>query len=219
MSCTNMRSFMLAALVGVASCAPSPGLLSPVTDLLSDTLNIVDDQVEDVAVVASALLGELGDIKPTATPSSIEDVVSVVQSVAGAEPTAFLHSAVELVLNGLGPDSLDGVLEQYSQGSNSENNENTREPESVIYPSAHDDDAPYSVSEEVLRAAIHIPDSFTYGKKPPVVMPPATAAKGGLCYESNLGKLLPETDYADPVWLNIPGWALEEVPWNAVLFP
>ncbi|KAH7037025.1 uncharacterized protein B0I36DRAFT_282680 [Microdochium trichocladiopsis] len=216
-----MRTTTLAAtLLGAASAVPGllggvTGLVGGLTGALQGTLDKIDDQLNDVGVVGAVLLAELGQIKPTATPSSIKEVASIVKKVGGAKPTALLQSAVELVLNGLGPTSLEGVIQQYSAGSNSENNVNTREPAKVIFPSADADDVPYSITEEKLRAAIYIPDTFTYGKKPPVVLVPGTATKGGLCYEPNLAKLLPQEDYADPVWLNIPGWLLEEVPWNA----
>ena len=176
----------------------------------------VQDQTEDLTSSLSALLQQLDEIVPSPAPTSIEDVASILESIAGAEPTALVESVVTLVTNGLGPDSLEGVLQQYSTGSNSENNVNTREPPTAVYPALGDQDAPYSISEEVLRGAIHIPDTFTYGQKPPVILVPGTATKGGFAYEPNLAKLLPQEEYADPLWLNIPGWLLESVPWNSV---
>lgn len=67
-----------------------------------------------------------------------------------------------------------------------------------------DGNAPFSVDEETLRAAIYIPSGFTWGEMQPVIMSPGTGAYGYVNFASNMGKLLATTDYADPVYLNIP---------------
>ncbi|KXJ93619.1 hypothetical protein Micbo1qcDRAFT_220240 [Microdochium bolleyi] len=221
--------------MGAAVAAPSPGLLSnlggvagglsggltsTLTGTLKNTVTKIEGQLNDAGVAGSALLAQLGDIKPTSTPKSINDVVAIVRRVGGVDPTALLESAVTLVLNGLGPTNLAGVLEQYSDGVNSEHNNNPREPPHPIFPqasgvSSSSEDAPYSFDEAQLRGAIHIPDTFTYGRKPPIILVPATGTKGGFTYQPNVAKLLSKEDYADPVWLNIPGWLLEDVPSNA----
>ena len=222
----HLHTLILVALLGQGIALPAvssptledraPQLLGGLTDLVGGLLDRVQDQTEDLTSSVSALLQQLDEIVPSPAPTSIEDVISILQSAAGAEPTALVQSVMTRVTNGLGPDSLEGVLQQYSTGSNSENNVNTREPATPVYPQLDVLDAPYSISEEVLRGAIHIPDTFTYGQKPPVILVPGTATKGGFAYEPNLAKLLPQEDYADPLWLNIPGWLLESVPWNSV---
>ncbi|KAK7182305.1 hypothetical protein DPSP01_002392 [Paraphaeosphaeria sporulosa] len=196
----------------------APGLLG-LTDglgkVVDGLLDRIHDETEELTTAVLALLQQLDEVVPTATPTSIEDVATILKGIAGAEPTTFIESVVSLAKNGLGPGSFEGVFKQYSAGSNSENNVNEREPSKKLYPSAGDNDAPYSIDEETLRAAIYIPDTFTYGEKPPVILVPGTATKGGLCYEANLAKLLTKEDYADPLWLNIPGWLLESAPWNS----
>lgn len=81
---------------------------------------------------------------------------------------------------------------------------NPRVPSGKAFYNKVDKDAPFSVDENTLRAAIYIPPGFTWGKKQPVVMSPGTGAYGYVNFASNIGKLLATTDYADPVYLNIP---------------
>lgn len=78
-----------------------------------------------------------------------------------------------------------------------------------------DGNAPFSVDEETLRAAIYIPPGFTWGKKQPIVLSPGTGGYGYSQFASNIGKLLATTDYADPIYLNIPGALLADAQVNA----
>lgn len=59
-------------------------------------------------------------------------------------------------------------------------------------------------------------DTFTFGQKPPVVLVPGTGSKGCETYSSNFIKLFQGVAYADPVWLNIPGFLLDDAQNNAV---
>lgn len=76
-------------------------------------------------------------------------------------------------------------------------------------------DAPFSVPEDQLRAAIYLPPSFTYGKKQPVIMSPGTGSTGFSAFTPNMGKLLAQTDFADPVYLNVPGYLLGDIQIHA----
>ncbi|PYI27713.1 alpha/beta-hydrolase [Aspergillus indologenus CBS 114.80] len=89
---------------------------------------------------------------------------------------------------------------------NSIDNQNP-DPSTSIYPRVSERDAPYSVPESSLRAAIHIPADFQYGRdgKTPVLLVPGTGTHGGEAYAPNLTKLLRDSPFGDPVWLNIPG--------------
>lgn len=49
----------------------------------------------------------------------------------------------------------------------------------------------------------------------PVLLVPGTAVPAGLTYHPNFAKLLAATDFADPVWVNIPGNSLGDVQVNA----
>jgi hypothetical protein len=77
-------------------------------------------------------------------------------------------------------------------------------------------DAPYTLPELALRSAIRIPLGFTFGQKPPVILVPGTGSTGYLTYAGNYLKLLRNVDYADPVYLNIPDFLLDDAQLNAV---
>jgi hypothetical protein len=100
---------------------------------------------------------------------------------------------------------------------NSVNNFNPRQPVAAVYPRKASGDAPYSLSESVLRSAIYIPSSFSYGSsgKQPVILVPGTGAPGGTTYANNFAKLLAGTTFADPLWINIPGNSLGDVQVNS----
>ncbi|KFY31732.1 hypothetical protein V493_00814 [Pseudogymnoascus sp. VKM F-4281 (FW-2241)] len=102
-------------------------------------------------------------------------------------------------------------------GVDSSSNKNTVNPAIPIYPRKASGDAPYSVDENTLRSAIYIPSTFQYGKtgKQPVLLVPGTTLPGGTSYSNAFGKLLAASSYADPVWLNIPGYSLGDVQVNS----
>lgn len=108
------------------------------------------------------------------------------------------------------------MLNTYSAGCNSDMNNNPINPNPPVYPKKSPQDAPYSNSESALRSAILIPSSFTYGKKPPLVMVPGTGSKGCLTYGSNFYKQFQNVNFADPVLLNIPDFLLDDAQSNAV---
>ncbi|VUC37657.1 unnamed protein product [Clonostachys rosea] len=213
-------SFLLrTALIGRAVASPTADYLqtrqlSLVNNLLNDVLSQITGQVGELNSAVNALFSQLDDVVPTATPTSIEDVVSIVKEVTAATPTALIENVVKLAANSLAPQSFRNLFETYSTGVNSENNVNP-DPPQAIYPSKAAGDAVYTVSEAKLRAAIHIPSTFTYGQKQPVILVPGTGTKGGFVYGGNLAKLLPQEDFADPVWLNIPGFLLDDVHVNS----
>ncbi|KAF2395569.1 alpha/beta-hydrolase [Trichodelitschia bisporula] len=103
----------------------------------------------------------------------------------------------------------------FSLGCNSEYNINLLPPSVSVYPKKASGDAPYSTPEGTLRRAIQIPAGFTYGRKQPVILVPGTGTKGCLTFTGNFIKLLSGTSYADPVWLNIPHFLLDDVQTNA----
>lgn len=152
---------------------------------------------------------------PTATPTSIPDATSVVVSIFSAKPTNLYENVIEMVENGLAPSDIADIVSAYSVGYNSETNVNPAVPHKAIYPKKSSSDAPYSLTETQLREVIYIPSTFTYGKKPPVTLVPGTSSKGGETYGANYIKLLTGTSYADPVWLNIPGFLLGDAQVNA----
>lgn len=69
--------------------------------------------------------------------------------------------------------------------------------------------------ESVLRSAIYIPDTFTYGAKPPVVLFPGTGSTGYTTFAGNFIPLLTDVDWADPVWVNVPNFLNDDAQTNA----
>ena len=69
--------------------------------------------------------------------------------------------------------------------------------------------------EATLRAAIYIPSGFTYGTKPPVILFPGTGATGYGTFVGNFIPLLQASSWADPVWVNVPGFLLNDAQTNA----
>jgi hypothetical protein len=89
------------------------------------------------------------------------------------------------------------------------------EPAQSIYPSKAAGDAPYSVAEADLRAAIQLPQSFTNGKKIAVIMSPGTGVTGTQTFSGNFQRLLANSTTAEPVILNIPDNLLDDAQVNA----
>jgi hypothetical protein len=96
-------------------------------------------------------------------------------------------------------------------------NHNPTDPDTSIFPQKEPEDAPYDMPEDALRSSIYIPQDFEYGAngKQPVLLVPGTGVPTGSSYYFSYEKLLAETDFADPVWVNIPGNSLGDVQTNA----
>lgn len=157
--------------------------------------------------------------KNAAEVGSVEDALDKISRAHAnnTEGASLVDFVSDLLTGGVIPLNLVSLLDGYADlRLNSPHNKNPDPPRS-LYPSEAPD-APYSVPEATLRAAIHIPDSFSYGKngKKPVVMVPGTGAPSGSTYHFTFGRLgddaLPS---ADPVWLNIPGLTLGDAQKNA----
>jgi hypothetical protein len=105
---------------------------------------------------------------------------------------------------------LDGYL---SSELNSLTNKNPA-PAQTIYPKAAED-APYSMPEDTLRAAIHIPQSFSFGRgRTPVILVPGTGIPAGTTYHFNFAKLVNSIP-VDVIWVNLPRASLSDAQVNA----
>ncbi|KAF5608528.1 lipase B [Fusarium pseudoanthophilum] len=186
-----------------------------------------------LAVTVSGLLDELGDalnkgdrektldtlqkLKATKKPKNVGEASSIIEKVAKSEPDNIVEYSARLIANGIVSGSTDDLL-SYAQGlgsaENGNNNQNPDAPKSV-YPKAANCDAPYSVSEDELRSAIFIPDTFTYGGKLPVILFPGTGATGWTSFRGSFIPLLTGVDWADPVWVNVPELLLGDAQVNA----
>ena len=101
-------------------------------------------------------------------------------------------------------------------GIDSCNNQNLP-PTEHLYPSVLNSGNPdYTVAEPDLRAAMQFPKTWTNGmNKQPVILVPGTGGYGGSCFHNNFAQLLTASNFADPMWLNIPGAMCDESPKNA----
>ena len=166
----------------------------------------------------ASVLSSLKAVTATGTPTAPSQAINALSSIhATASPTNILEYDALLVAQGLTSQSiaegLDAILGELT-AENSDTNSNPDPPTSV-YPKKSSCDAPYSVSESTLRSAIYIPSTFTYGQKPPVVLFPGTGATGYITFDGNFIPLLTGVDYADPVWVNVPGFLLNDAQQNA----
>ncbi|KAK7972894.1 hypothetical protein PG996_007116 [Apiospora saccharicola] len=167
---------------------------------------------------ALKLLDEATDPPATAPPANPEQVQSVVRDAFGTLPPNLSKAAAKLISAGTGVAHLKSFAANMETGENSSNNSNPEiEPSgaTTIYPRADPRDAPYSLPEAQLRAALYIPAGFTYGAKPPVIFVPGTGSYGGSVFAPNLRKLLTDVRYADLVWLNVPHAMLGDAQQNA----
>ncbi|KAB8297917.1 hypothetical protein EYC80_001700 [Monilinia laxa] len=223
---------------GLASAVANPGvnigsLSSAIPAILTDTANVLTaaDAIEraiangtlfgtDVPVLVKKLFSAA---KPTATPTSIAQAQEWAAGVWGisdpsASPTPsanVIANALQLILDGFTSSDLQAVLSGANSSDSSTKNVNDPVPSEKSFYNNVNGNAPFSVDEETLRAAIYIPPGFTWGKKQPIVLSPGTGGYAYSHFASNIGKLLATTDYADPVYLNIPGALLSDAQVNA----
>ncbi|KAJ5367212.1 hypothetical protein N7541_001153 [Penicillium brevicompactum] len=186
---------------------------------LENTLKGLGALTKGVLQEVDLLVGALqdvaeGKIDPVTT---LEDALGSLSDVRNASEAGVVGVAVDLVTKGLAPKNIIDLLEGLSDNEiNSVNNTNPRNPQTSIFPKSSSD-APYSQREEDLRSAIYIPDDFQYGAngKRPVLLVPGTAGSAGSSYYFNFEKLLRETDFADPIWVNVPDYSLGDIQVNS----
>jgi len=160
-----------------------------------------------------SLLGTLS-VNPTSTPTSVPQAVSIAGSIA-INSTSPLDQVTQLVANGLvATQNIAALQDQAEAGDNLAIPKNPA-PKSSIYPKASPSDAPYDLTEAQLRSVIRIPYDFTYGRKPPVILVPGTGSTGYLTFAGNFLETLSNVNYADPVWLQIPHFMLDDAQVNA----
>jgi hypothetical protein len=139
---------------------------------------------------------------------------SIAKSVPIGGSTLFARAA-KLIENGFYTGPLPNFAAQSTAGDDSV--VSTPSISGVYHKSVKG--APYTLPELILRGAIRIPVGFTFGQKPPVILVPGTGSTGYLTYAGNYLKLLRNVDYADPVYLNILDFLLDDAQLNAVRQP
>ena len=183
--------------------------------LLDSTLANIRAQLSEDNELEATFAGLFQAIVATYTPTSIADELTRVGNLLnnGTIGNSTIYNAAEALLNGLAVTDLTvNVLGGYLSGGNSINNANSPPPD-TIYPKKSPQDAPYTISEAQLLAAIYVPPTFTYGQKRAILFVPGTGAFGYVNFISNLGKLF--GDAYDPVYLNVPGAMLNDTQINS----
>lgn len=127
--------------------------------------------------ILSAFLGT----RSGPAPASVEDALSSLSSIDSGTTTNLYTNLAKMVSMGMTDPSVDLVAVSKGKqltGPKSTNNNNPKAPAAPVFPQKAAGDAPYSLDEAKLRAAIFIPETFTYGQKPPVILTPGTGNVG-----------------------------------------
>ncbi|KAF2837719.1 alpha/beta-hydrolase [Patellaria atrata CBS 101060] len=225
--------FLFETLVRASPIARREELPAPVVQVLSLPSSSIEDEsllTSNLTTIASAIsnnsvsaedasaayISVLDAVVAGTDPSSIEKAISLAAAaLAQATPPNIISYAAELKLKGTTSDT--ELQKRRPGGIDSYLNNNKKNPSATIYPKKSSTDAPYSVPEASLRAALYIPSSFKYGAngKVPVILVPGTAVSAGSSFENNLSPLLASSSFADPLWVNIPGTSLGDVQISA----
>ncbi|KAJ5166631.1 lipase [Penicillium canariense] len=189
------------------------------TSLINTLANAAGDH-EDIGGNASnalsAIVAQLQQAGSITAPDSVEEALATLQQAVPDGPASTTDVAEAIAEAGLVPADILSFLNGYMDSElNSVQNTNPA-PTQTIYPSKGPDDAPYSVPEQSLRAAIYIPETFGYGRngKTPVLLVPGTAIPAGTTYHYSFSKL-GDGAPVDVVWLNIPHASLSDAQVNA----
>lgn len=189
-----------------------PAALDATEKTAAGVVDIVESAAqEDVLLGIGLLKASTGDTK---SASSLEEALGSLASIPSSRNHGIAQTSMELAKHGLAPEEvLDTVNGLTETRINLLYNDNSLDPVDPIYPKKASWDAPYDVSEDELRSAIHIPRDFKQSAdgKRPVLLVPGGSAPAGTTFYFNYEKLLSNTSFADPVWVNIPDNSLGDV--------
>jgi len=194
-----------------------------VTQIVGQPVDTTSDLGTNITEYFSSVKTDLESLTAEAAPSNIEEAFSRLSDIFDGKNLTVFETAAQLISSGLSSLSLDAVpdyIDGLVSGLASSSNANSREPLVAVYPKASTDDAPYSFAENELRSAIYIPETFQYGVSgapQPILLVGGTGNPG---YVTFVGTYIPllqnvETSFGDPVWLNIPGYELDDLQKNA----
>lgn len=187
---------------------PAP---TPAADL-NAAIAIRADAAAAAANITLSLLEVLELLPRSSAPANASAVISAVVQAAPTSTGEAVAEFEQVVESGVLIYSVDEIIDSAKPPPPSVN---LRKPKPSIYPKKCSGDAKYSLNVTQLRSAIDIPSTFTYGTKPPVIIVPGTAATTAMTFTNNLFKSLADSSFADIVWINNPGLALEDAQVNA----
>lgn len=170
----------------------------------------------------AGLPGSLAGAQKGQPPSSVDDAKAKLMAICGdgKKPSNIFDFSASLVSSGLVTDCVAAITEEVLgvlTGENSHDNDNP-EPPTTIYPQKGTSDASYTLDESTLRAAIFMPDDFVAKDKAgqqPIVLLPGTGNTGFITFQGNYIKLLQADSRFNPMWVNIPGYLLDDAQTNA----
>ncbi|KAI1342574.1 hypothetical protein F5Y15DRAFT_413082 [Xylariaceae sp. FL0016] len=220
-----MRSIIWAVgralLVGLAAALPAPHPAPAPSPTASFSFNPIAGLTKGIEDQIASIASQLASTQPTKTPDSIPDAVSTLQDIFGPKPTGIITIGLKFLTSGLQVDGLDGTTldsPPVPGNINSFNNTNPAPP-TAVFPQANPADPPFTKSEDELRSAIFIPDTFQgmgNDTVKPILLVPGTGTFGGVTYQGNMIKILQENpSIGQAVWLNVPGAMLDDVQTNA----
>ncbi|KAG8158485.1 hypothetical protein KVR01_011607 [Diaporthe batatas] len=168
------------------------------------------------------LPGSLAGAQLGQPPSSVDDAKAKLMAIYGdgKKPGNIFDVSASLVSGGLVTDSVAAITKQVLgvlTGENSHDNNNPAPP-TTIFPQKGPSDAPYSVDEAALRAAIFMPKDFAAKDKAgqqPIVLLPGTGNTGFITFQGNYIKLLQADSRFNPMWVNIPGYLRNDAQTNS----
>lgn len=185
-------------------------------DMSGNILNAMANGTIPPSDVASLIQKLFRAAQATSTPRSVSEALRLAgSSFDNANPNRprnLLGAALALMINGFTSDDLKNTIDGNPPAALV--NDNPPVPADKNFYQK-DGNAPFSVSEDDLRAAIHVPSGFTWGQKQPVLMSPGTGSTGLETFEHNFGGLLASSSVADPVYLIVPHTLLDDVQVNA----
>lgn len=153
-------------------------------------------------------------VKATTTLTSIAQASDVLVAIYSNETTRkeYPIAYIEEGLTTLSLKEVEAIVAAPLKGPDSDTNHHSTKIHPSVYPKASSKDAPYDLSESDLKKAIYIPSSFQCGKNgQPVILVPGTGDTGYTSFIGNYIPLLQNSSFADPVWLNIPGFLLDGI--------
>lgn len=197
-------------------------LLSLCVSLHATPLPAPNPRIADLHPRQGELPGSLAGAQKGNPPSSVEDAKAKLTAIFGngQKSSNIFDCAASLVSSGLVTESVGAITDLVLgvlTGENSHDNQNLPPP-TQIYPQKGGSDAPYSLDEDTLRKAIYVPDDFSTKDQAgqlPIVLLPGTGNTGFITFQGNYIKLLQADNRFNPVWVNIPGYLLDDAQINA----
>jgi len=160
--------------------------------------------------------------KATTTLTSVAQASDVLVAIYSNETTRkeYPIAYIEEGLTTLSLEEVEGIVAAPLKGPDSDTNHHSTKSHPAVYPKASSKDAPYDLSERDLQKAIYIPSSFQCGKNgQPVILVPGTGDTGYTSFIGNYIPLLQNSSFADSVWLNIPGFLLDDIQVGTFTYP